>query len=132
MAVYGIESLWVLGPLVWWILQQLGVPMGPPEWFMNINPFVLAWAPYDGRNQVGIEFYVVTLARPCPLRRADRFRRVPPPGRFRRVKPERPHETSLVDLPSFAWVNARRFSPSLDHDPVLWRECQRGAEHGWP
>ncbi len=41
MAVYGIEAVWILGSFVWVLLQEVGLSTGPPEWYLNINPFVL-------------------------------------------------------------------------------------------
>ncbi len=127
MAVYGIESIWVVGPLVWMILQELGVPFGPPEWFWMINPFVLAWAPYDTRNPVGLEIYAMTLCAMLVLSSGLVLYAV-----FR-LRAEAKSGTRTRRWKAFswisrarAWVDAKRFSPSLDHDPVLWRECRRG------
>ena len=52
MAVYGIEAVWVLGPLGWELLRSTGVGRGVPAWFWLMNPFVLAWAPYWWPNLV--------------------------------------------------------------------------------
>src|SRR5262249_42007646 len=53
MAVYGIETLWVLGPLLWALLAMVGGFRAAPAWFVGINPFVMAWAPYAWPDQVG-------------------------------------------------------------------------------
>ena len=33
MAVYGIEALWILGPVIWSILEGIGGLRGPPDWY---------------------------------------------------------------------------------------------------
>ncbi len=47
MAVYAIESLWILGPIVWEFLASTNVIAGNVQTgIADVNPFVLAWAPY--------------------------------------------------------------------------------------
>src|ERR1700678_1184031 len=62
MAVYGVESLWILSPLVWELLSSTGVLPAVPEWLAGINPFILAWAPYAWPNYVSAEWLAVYLA----------------------------------------------------------------------
>ncbi len=127
MAVYGVESLWILGPLVWELLSDTGVLSGVPSWYVAINPFVLAWAPYAWPNYVSVEWIAcalggimvlsVGLVAYAVLRlRADAAR-----GSGSRAS----RFTSWLGR-----VNARLFwwrpRPSLDQDPVLWREWRRG------
>jgi ABC-type transport system involved in multi-copper enzyme maturation permease subunit/Na+-transporting methylmalonyl-CoA/oxaloacetate decarboxylase gamma subunit len=127
MAVYAIEAVWILGPLVWTILRSAGVPIGPPDWFVKINPFVLAWAPYDWSSGVGIESYAVALGAAVPLSAGLLAYSV------LRLRAETTKGTSARSGTSYswmtrarAWVEARRRSPSLDDDPILWREWRRG------
>ena len=56
MAVYGIEVVWVLGPLVWQLLPSSRVLPGIPDWLVGINPFVLAWAPYAWPKYSSVEW----------------------------------------------------------------------------
>jgi ABC-type transport system involved in multi-copper enzyme maturation permease subunit len=127
MAVYAIESVWVIGPGIWTLLEETGVLPGVPEWYMSVNPFVLAWAPYEWPNFLSSELLVVvlgaTLMISCALvayavlrLRADGTDRSrSPAGRL----------SSWLGKPG-AWLAAWRRSPSLDDDPVLWREWRRG------
>jgi ABC-type transport system involved in multi-copper enzyme maturation permease subunit len=127
MAVYGIEAVWIVGPLVWFILEEVGGLPAPPDWFFDINPFTLAWAPYASPNRIGIEFYALVLSSGLLLSaglvayavlrlRAEATRG----ARSREKKP-----FSWVSR-ACAWAQARRPGPSLDDDPVLWREWRRG------
>ncbi len=61
MAVYGIEAVWIMGPMLWSILSSTRVVPGVPAWYANLNPFVLAYAPYAWPNRVGVEFYALVL-----------------------------------------------------------------------
>ena len=57
MAVYGIESLWILSPLVWEFLSSTARRARCPRtgsW--GSIPFVLAWAPYAWPNYVSVEW----------------------------------------------------------------------------
>ena len=56
MAVYGIEALWVLSPLVWELMSSTRVLPAIPDWLVGINPFVLAWAPYSWPNYASVEW----------------------------------------------------------------------------
>jgi hypothetical protein len=62
MAVYGIEGVWVMGPLIWMLLAQTAMFPGVPAWFMAINPFVMAWAPYAWPNYLGMGQLAAILA----------------------------------------------------------------------
>jgi ABC-2 family transporter protein len=109
------------------VLQTTGLRIGPPVWFVNINPFALAWAPYDGSGGVGIESYLLAILAALVLSAglvAYAVLRL-------RAEAAKGSRARAMRAPTwisrgFAWVQARRRSPSLDHDPVLWRECRRG------
>jgi ABC-type transport system involved in multi-copper enzyme maturation permease subunit len=126
MTVYAIEAAWVLGPVIWDLLRSPGILPVVPEWFISINPFVLAWAPYAWPNYISGAFLAAILGGLLILsaglvayarlrlrsdltrRSATRFTRWSAPlGRAGR---------RLV-----AWLPG----PSLDKDPVLWREWRR-------
>ena len=94
---------------------------------MNINPFVLAWAPYAWSNSVGIEFYALVIGAHGPLvGGTGRLRRAAAQGRGDQRARSAPGEGVQLGFPARAWVAARRPGPTLDHDPVLWREWRRG------
>ena len=130
------DCIWNRSPLdpgliVWSVLAEVGGVTGPPDWYVNINPFVLVWAPCrQARVASGIEFYALAARRDAVLlsgRGIDRLRRPSAAGPSR---PKRPNH-AFIDPVSWvsrarAWVEARRRSPSLDQDPVLWREWRRG------
>jgi ABC-type transport system involved in multi-copper enzyme maturation permease subunit len=124
MAVYGIELVWVLGPLVWEILASTRVLPGVPRWFVAINPFVLAWAPYVAPNFVSWEWFAGTLGGTMVISAVLVAYAV------LRLRAE---VTRAAGSRLASWLekaNARllwwRPSPSLDNDPVLWREWRRG------
>jgi ABC-type transport system involved in multi-copper enzyme maturation permease subunit len=127
MAVYGIEAVWVLGPLVWTILASTGAFVRIPFWLTLINPFTLAWAPYAWPEQVSLGVLAAVVGGTMALSallvtyavlRVRAERRVGLSGRFARLW------SWLGNLRRrwFAW----RPGPSLDRDPVLWREWRRG------
>ncbi len=147
MAVYGIEAVWILGPLVWSLLEDVADLPGPPDWYVNINPFVLAWAPYDASFGVGFEFYALVLCTVILVSAgliayavlrlrawATRGSAARTPNSivaFRSAKVRRlitacaTRAFSWISRPR-AWLQATRRRPSLDSDPVLWREWCRG------
>jgi ABC-type transport system involved in multi-copper enzyme maturation permease subunit len=126
-AVYAIESVWIIGPLVWAVLNQLGVPIGPPAWFTNTNPFVLIWAPYAWPNTVGIEVYLLVpgaallISAGLVAYAVLRLRADAGEGTRRRT----PGEWSWFSG-ARTWLDSRRLRPSLDSDPLLWHEWRRG------
>ena len=127
MAVYTIEAVWILGPLVWYLFDELGLSTTPPDWYVNINPFVLVWAPYAWPNSVGIESYALVAGVPIVLSAGLvayavlRLRAEAKRGGVRRSS----RATTWISR-ARTWLEARRPGPSLDEDPVLWREWQRG------
>jgi len=127
MAVYGIEAVWVLVPLIWMILRMSGVVRAVPDWLWMLNPFVLAWAPYWWPKTVsawqlaavlgGVLALSAGLAASAVLRvRADLTDR----------SGSRTTWLSAWLSQAQARLSAWRPGPSLDDNPVLWREWRRG------
>jgi ABC-type transport system involved in multi-copper enzyme maturation permease subunit len=133
MLTYLILILWVLGPLLW-IMVYYSIGSSPSARFLweaviLANPYYLAFAPYSQPGTVGLTTYLVFLAvclglsglfvglstlriRKVVLKQAgqpaDRSRR----GRF------------TLHLPRPVWL-PHLPGPSLDGNPVLWREWHR-------
>jgi ABC-type transport system involved in multi-copper enzyme maturation permease subunit len=127
MAVYGIEGVWVMGPLIWMLLAQTRMCPGVPTWFVAINPFVLAWAPYAWPNYLGTGQLAAILAGTLALSVGFVIYAM-----FRlRAELTRGSDARAARL--WAWceragsrLSAWRRRPSLDNNPVLWREWRRG------
>ena len=46
MVVFAAWAVWLLGAPLWTAAARSGVILGPPGWFLKLNPFVLVYAPY--------------------------------------------------------------------------------------
>ena len=129
MAVYGIEAVWVLGPLIWQILRvDRGRSVRCRPGSGLINPFVLAWAPYCcGRKTVSPWQLAAVLGGALALSAGLAAYAV------LRLRAEVTNRSGSRTTWLSAWLgraharlSAWRPGPSLDDDPVLWREWRRG------
>ncbi len=128
MAVYGIFAVWILGPLIWEVLfQATSLTIEVPEWCLNINPIVLAWAPYAWPNQSWLEYYAAVLGGAILISAALVFYAI------LRLRAATTEDTKASATKTSSWISrararmvALRPGPSLDDDPVLWREWRRG------
>jgi hypothetical protein len=128
MAVYAAIGIWLLALPYWRIITSLNTAiMRPPDWFEKTNPYVLVFAPYTQPGFASAVDYAVfagvVLAfsaallglsiarlRPVVIGRAGR------PEEARREQPiERVRQRVFP-----SW-----FAPTLDGNPVLWREWHR-------
>ena len=120
MAVLSLWTLWLLGVMIWDAKARAYSLTRAPDWFCKANPFILVYAPYSRPGYAGpmdvaafvagsLAISVVLVAATIAgLRRA-----VLPIGPVRRA----------------AWAPRRWLTwlpgPSLDGNPVLWREWHR-------
>ncbi len=124
MAVYAAEGIWLLALPIWQVTARNNTNIiGPPDWFAHLNPIVLAFAPYvwpqtTGWDTVAI-FVVASLAASALLLVASIFslRREAIEGPARPEKGRRRLRLE-IHFPSMG-------GPSLDGNPVLWREWHR-------
>jgi ABC-type transport system involved in multi-copper enzyme maturation permease subunit len=125
MVVFTFWSAWLLCVPIWAGMARSKVVSGPPDWLLKLNPFVLAYAPYvwpgyvDGKDvfffaagavciSIGLIVFMIRVVR----------RDLPVPGReSERLRACRDWTKSHL----FSWWP----SPSLDGNPVLWREWHR-------
>ncbi len=125
-------TAWILFMLIWpiWFALSMGGMVSPPaHWSLVADPYYLAFAPYSAPNQVGfwdyLGFFAVTLGlsalltvlavwrmRPVANRGIDEQRKEPGLGLLGRIT---------------RWLPG----PSLDRNPVLWREWHRTRPSRW-
>lgn len=124
MAVYMIECLGLVLLPIWWNMNQYGGWMAPPDWFQKLNPFVLTFGPYSKPGFVGpldyVIFFAGALATSAGLTALSiltlRREVVAQAGRPEKVlKRGSAVGRRLPSLPG----------PTLDANPVLWREWHR-------
>jgi ABC-type transport system involved in multi-copper enzyme maturation permease subunit len=126
MAVYGIEAAWVLGPVVWELLASSRVLPRAPSWSSGINPFVLAWAPYAWPKYLSAEWLtgvlggMMAISAGLTLYAVLRLR-----GELTKGTKSRVARWSSRLARFVARLSSWRPGPSLDKDPVLWREWRR-------
>jgi ABC-type transport system involved in multi-copper enzyme maturation permease subunit len=121
--VFGLWAVWIVGLLIWEIVSGPTALPRPPDWWSKLNPFVLAWAPYSwpswsGPADVPI-FLAVTLTATALLSAYAILRlRAESAGKERRrwaVFRAIGAVAKRLPVPRFS-------GPSLDPNPVLWRE----------
>jgi ABC-type transport system involved in multi-copper enzyme maturation permease subunit len=118
IAVYMLEGAWLIALPIWWGLTRNGL-MTPPEWFRVANPFDLVFAPYTRPTTfhlgqvAGFVGVSVLLSGGLIALSIARLRSAVVEG-----VEGRPREGRVRILP-------RLPEPSLDRNPVLWREWCR-------
>ncbi|WP_165220175.1 ABC transporter permease subunit [Aquisphaera insulae] len=125
MAIFGVWAAWLLAAPLWRTLAGLFHLTGPPLWFIKLNPYVLVYAPYQNPGYVSwadvgrftAACLVVSIA--CVIFTIARLRKEPAPLRGRSARLEAIGAWVRCNLASW-WP-----SPSLDGNPVLWREWRR-------
>ena len=136
MAVLAFTVFWLLSLPLWdGMSRAYGLPR-PPEWFYATNPFVLVYAPYMWPGHFGLPavatFVAGALAISAGLLATTiaRLRRFVLPAEVGRRK-----QKLRLAVPGQRWLSAamvaigrwreRLPGPSLDGNPVLWREWHR-------
>jgi ABC-type transport system involved in multi-copper enzyme maturation permease subunit len=127
-----VYTVWMLALLLWplWYALSRGAYVRPPDhWSLVADPFYLAFAPYSAPNQVGFEdylgFFAVTLTASAALVVLAVWRMRPV---ARRGIDERRKGTGLGPIGRLVrWLPG----PSLDANPVLWREWHRSRPSRW-
>ena len=136
LAVYAIIILWLLAFPIFdtfaWLLGFPGLPVGGKAWLLT-NPYYLAFAPYTDPGAVSLitDFAflgaMVLLSAMLAVVAVLRVRAVTVryAGRSERVRRD-PRWKALRDR-LFGWWPR----PSLDGNPVLWREWHRQRPSRW-
>jgi ABC-type transport system involved in multi-copper enzyme maturation permease subunit len=124
MAAYVLEGVWLLALPIWSSWSAGGTFMAPPDWFQKANPYVLVLGPFNNPGFIETADYkvfaavalalsaVLAILSVLKLRRVIIERSGRPQKKLRRL-PERNRI-----LPSWA-------GPTLDGNPVVWREWHR-------
>jgi ABC-type transport system involved in multi-copper enzyme maturation permease subunit len=125
MVIFAIWSGWLLSAPLWSGAATAGIVTRPPGWFFKLNPFVVAYAPYVFPGYLDAKDVAIFVGLACLMSCATasftvrrlRTDLVAPGQEFTRLRV------------SCCWIRAHLFSwvpsPSLDGNPVLWREWHR-------
>jgi ABC-type transport system involved in multi-copper enzyme maturation permease subunit len=129
LVVYSFWALVLLVWPIWFALGRTGIAGPPAAWSLVVSPYHLAFAPYYAPGRVGFwdyfGFFAVALGasalfsvlavwrmRPVARRGTDDRRREPRIGLVGQIS---------------RWLPG----PSLDGNPVLWREWHRSRPSRW-
>jgi ABC-type transport system involved in multi-copper enzyme maturation permease subunit len=125
-------TAWMLALLIWpiWFALSMGKLVSPPpHWSLVADPYYLAFAPYSAPGQVDfwdyLGFFVVTLGASALLMVLAIWRMRPVANRGTDEHRQRPGLGLVARLTR--WLPG----PSLDGNPVLWREWHRSRPSRW-
>jgi len=128
MAVLMLWAAWLLSLPIWADSARSGAIAPPPDWFRKANPILLVYSPYIWPNFVGVWDVMLFVAAvllisaaltglTIRLLRRSVCASGPPPTRKNRLH-------AILDFRVLAWLDWLP-GPSLDGNPVLWREWHR-------
>jgi ABC-type transport system involved in multi-copper enzyme maturation permease subunit len=127
-----IYASWIVVLLTWplWSIMPRRVWVGPPpRWSLLANPYYLAFTFYSGLDQIQfweyIGFFAATLGASVILVCAAVWRMRPVARRGNLDDRKQPVFGLLARLPRLLP------GPSLDRNPVLWREWHRSRPSRW-
>jgi ABC-2 family transporter protein len=136
MAVLAFTTCWLLSLPLWGGMARAYRLPPPPDWFYATNPFVLVYAPYTWPGHFGLLDVAIFVAAALAISAGllaltiARLRRFVLPAEVgRRKRRFRVPALGLSTLGA-AMAAIRRWrerlpGPSLDGNPVLWREWHR-------
>ncbi|MEO6812180.1 MAG: ABC transporter permease subunit, partial [Isosphaeraceae bacterium] len=133
MATYAIWVVLLLFQPIWQLVALSGPGVaGPPSWVLHLNPFWLAFAAYSAPNQVKGADYAVFFAATLG---ASLLLMIVAVARMRAVS-LRDNEPATRRRPraGLGWIGRLRRAlpgPTLDSNPVLWREWHRNRPSRW-
>ena len=122
VAVMALWILWLVSLPIWSGMSTINGAVPPPDWFKKANPVLLVFAPYSWPGYVGLTDVAIFVAALLlistaliALTIATIRRRVLEPARY-------VGRSSILE-----WLSVSRWlawlpGPSLDGNPVLWRE----------
>jgi ABC-type transport system involved in multi-copper enzyme maturation permease subunit len=129
LVVYTAWMLVLLPWPIWLVLARSGLVGPPAAWTLLVDPYYVAFAPYAAPGRLDLwdylGFFAVTLGASAALSGLAVWRMRPV---ARRGTDERRKE------PGFGLIGrlSRRLpGPSLDGNPVLWREWHRARPSRW-
>lgn len=133
LAVYGIWAVVLLAYPVWMIFTSTLKIAPPPAWIKWIDPFITAFAPYLYPGSTDLDESVIFLAVAIGLSAGFIVLAI---GRIRTVavrQSNRPHRERRHSRWAFPLWNLTAWlpGPSLNGNPVLWREWRRRRPSTW-
>ena len=136
MAVLAFTIFWLLSLPLWaGLARAYGLPP-PPKWFYATNPFVLVYAPYTWPGQFGLRAVAIFVAAALAISAGLLAMTIARLRRFVLPVEVGPRKRKFrVPVPGLPWLRAARAAfrqwrerlpgPTLDGNPVLWREWHR-------
>jgi ABC-type transport system involved in multi-copper enzyme maturation permease subunit len=123
-------TVFILGLLLWPMWELMSRVYGaPPPWTLLFNPFYMAFAPYAVPGKLGLwdylGFFGVTLGASAALAGLAVWRTRPVACRGTAEKSRGPRLGLMGRIGR--WLPG----PSLDRNPVLWREWHRSKPSRW-
>ena len=123
-------TFFIVGMLFWPIWEGLSTTYGaPPHWTLWFNPFYMAFAPYADPDKVGLwdylAFFGLTLGTSALLAFVA-VRRTRPVANRGSIEKSRGPRVGLIGR-IVRWLPG----PSMDRNPVLWREWHRSRPSPW-
>ena len=124
LVVYGLWAVWLLSVPAWFLFTMCWGIVPPPEWLGRAHPFWLAFAPYERPGKVG-PFWVFVFLFGC----------VAISGALAAVAAWRVRAVAIRQIGGVRRAGrghrSHRFEPTLDRDPLAWRERHRGESSPW-
>lgn len=125
MAVYLLLGLWLLALPIWWS-GTFGGLMAPPAWFQKANPYVLVFAPYNQPGFAQPADFVLFVGALLAISTALVALSIASLRRAVVKLAGRPETAPQQRVPArVKRLFASLLGPSLDRNPVLWREWHR-------
>lgn len=128
-----VYTFWMLALLfwpIWYGLAQVRVAGRPEDWALVANPYYLAFAPYSAPGTLGlgdyVGFFAAALGTSAAMAGLAVWRMRPVARRGVGEGRGRAHRLGLLGR-----LVRRLPGPSLDGNPVLWREWHRSRPSRW-
>jgi ABC-type transport system involved in multi-copper enzyme maturation permease subunit len=125
MLVFALWGIWLMAYPIWLGATKSGIVGAPPDWFIKLNPLVFVYAPYVYPTYINAFDMIVWTVLALLVSAGAVFFAIRTLRKDLRGLGERSPRVEAARR----WIKSNLFSwwptPSLDGNPVLWREWHR-------